>query len=263
MNAMVKPNSELATIEQPSQDSRVLMMIVQKMSEDPDFDIDKVKQMIEIKERLEATAARKAFNLSFAQFKAEAIKVYKGTAIKDGPLKGKHHANLFDVVVASAEPLARYGLSTSWNITKDEPQLMEVTCMLRHSAGHFETVAMQSAPDTGPGRNAIQARASAKSYLERYTLMAILGIAATDKDDDDGRGSDEPEKTAEEIEAERAAAAKQQEWLDAIRNCTDLTELAARKKELVTSCGGSDKIPPTLKAAWVAKKNGLEKAVAK
>ncbi len=38
--------------------------------------------------------------------------------------------------------------------------------------------------DTGPGRNAIQARGSAKSYLERYTATAILGLAAQDADKD-------------------------------------------------------------------------------
>lgn len=47
---------------------------------------------------------------------------------------------------------------------------------------------MGGAPDTGPGRNAIQARGSAKSYLERYTLTAILGLSAQDSDDDGAGG---------------------------------------------------------------------------
>jgi hypothetical protein len=83
----------------------------------------------------------------------------------------------------------------SWNITKDEKDWIEVTCTLRHVGGHSESVAMGAGPDAGPGRNAIQARASAKSYLERYTATAILGLAAKDADDD-GAGSNkatEPE----------------------------------------------------------------------
>ena len=43
---------------------------------------------------------------------------------------------------------------------------------------------MGGAPDTGPGRNAIQARGSSKTYLERYTATAILGLAAQDADKD-------------------------------------------------------------------------------
>jgi hypothetical protein len=55
---------------------------------------------------------------------------------------------------------------------------------------------MGAAPDTGPGRNAIQARGSAKSYLERYTLLAATGTAAADQDNDGngaGKGMDQDE----------------------------------------------------------------------
>jgi hypothetical protein len=117
----------------------------------------------------------------------------KNTEIKDGPLKGKKHANLFDVVDAVTPKLSAHGLAISWKLTKDEKDWLEVTCTLRHSAGHFETVSMGSGPDMGPGRNAIQARCSAKTYLERYTATAILGLAAQDADDD-GDAAGKPER---------------------------------------------------------------------
>jgi len=215
-----------------------------------------IRDLLAVQKEWEENEARKQFNIAFAQFKAEAVRVYKGTTITDGPLKGKRHANLFDVVVASAAPLAKHGLSTSWRLTKDEPQLMEVTCVLKHSAGHSESVSMSAAPDTGPGRNAIQSRGSAKSYLERYTLMAILGLAATDQEDDDGRGSD---KSDEQRAAEENARKVQQSWLDAIDACADDAGLAALKKELVKSCGGSDKVPANLVQACVTKKAALAK----
>lgn len=146
--------------------------------------VEQMKQIMELQERMEANQARREFNQAFAAFKAEAIHVVKGTLIKDGPLKGKKHANLFDVVDAVTAKLAAHGMTISWRLTKDEKDWMEVTCTLRHVAGHYEQVSMASAPDAGPGRNAIQARASAKTYLERYTATAILGLAATDEDDD-------------------------------------------------------------------------------
>lgn len=184
-----------------------------------------LRELLAVQKEYEANEARKEFNKAFADFKAEAISVHKGTTITDGPLKGKRHANLFDVVVASAAPLARHGLSTSWKLTKDEPTLMEVTCVLKHSAGHSESVSMSSAPDTGPGRNAIQARGSAKSYLERYTLMAILGLAATDQDDDDG-GRTEP--SPEEL----AAKAAEDAIYDKIGLAETVTELQKVKPEI-------------------------------
>ena len=162
--------------------------MIERLARDPTIDVAKIRELMELRDRDRATVARQAFNLAFANFKAEAVRIIKGTEIKDGPLKGKMHANLFDVVKAATVPLAKYGLSTAWSLTKDEPGWMEVTCILRHADGHSESVSMGAAPDTGPGRNAIQARGSAKTYLERYTLTAILGLAAADSDDDGAGG---------------------------------------------------------------------------
>jgi hypothetical protein len=141
-----------------------------------------------LQEKWEANEARKAFNIAFAAFKAESVQIIKGSIIKDGPLKGKAHADLFDVVSAVTPALSKHGLSTAWRLTKDDPSWMEVTCTLSHVAGYSESASMGGAPDTGPGRNAIQARGSVKTYLERYTLTGILGLAAQDADDD-GNGS--------------------------------------------------------------------------
>lgn len=55
---------------------------------------------------------------------------------------------------------------------------------------------MGGPPDAGGAKNAIQARASTKTYLERYTLKAITGLSEQE-DDDDGNG-----KKGESFEAE-------------------------------------------------------------
>ncbi|MFA6063917.1 MAG: ERF family protein [Gallionella sp.] len=151
-------------------------------------DIEKITKLMELAERMQANQARQDFNSAFAQFKAEAVRIVKRTETTSGPLEGKKYANLFDVVAAITEPLAKHGLSMAWKLTKDDPTWMEVTCTLRHSSGHSESVSMGAAPDTGPGRNAIQARGSAKSYLERYTATAITGLAASNTDDDGSGG---------------------------------------------------------------------------
>lgn len=151
-------------------------------------DLDRLERLMALQERWEAGEAKKAFNAAFAAFKGEAVQIIKGVKITDGPLKGKMHADLFDVVSAATPALSKHGLSTAWRLSKDDKDWMEVTCTLSHVAGHSETVAMGGAPDGGPGRNAIQARGSVKTYLERYTLTAILGLAAREADDD-GKGA--------------------------------------------------------------------------
>lgn len=213
---------------------------------------EEIRDLMALQREHDENEARKQFNIAFAQFKAEAVRVYKGTEIKDGPLKGKRHANLFDVVVASAAPLAKYGLSTSWKLTKDEPALMEVTCVLKHAAGHSESVSMSAAPDTGPGRNAIQARGSAKSYLERYTLMAILGLAATDQDDD-GHSAD--------LDEERAKSeAKAREWIDTIDAADNLDALKKAKADMLLAYVTAQNVPPQVTRAYNARLASIKPA---
>ena len=43
---------------------------------------------------------------------------------------------------------------------------------------------MSASADTSGSKNSIQAIGSTVSYLERYTLYAILGLASADQDDD-------------------------------------------------------------------------------
>ena len=190
----VAVRAEAAIVSVPPSTSSAVMSLIERAVLDPAFDVAKMEALLKVKERLDAEEARKAFNAAFADFKSEAVQIIKNTEVKDGPLKGKKHANLFDVVNAVTPHLSKHGLTISWKLSKDEPAWLEITCTLRHVGGHSESVAMGGAPDAGPGRNAIQARGSAKSYLERYTATAILGLAARDADDDGKKaGKPEPE----------------------------------------------------------------------
>ena len=155
--------------------------------------LEQVEKMMDLQDRWERKEAEKAYNAAFAAFKAEAVRIIKGRKVTDGPLRGKEYAELHDVVDAVTPALSRHGLSTAWKLTKDEPQWLEVTCTLKHTSGHSESVSMGGPPDAGGAKNALQARASTKSYLERYTLKAICGVAEGGDDSDgnhDGRDDD-------------------------------------------------------------------------
>lgn len=147
-------------------------------------DLDKLERLMDLQDRYLAAQAKRAYDEAFAAFKAEAVKIVKGRSVTDGPLRGKSYAELHDVVNAVTPALSRHGLSSSWKLTKDEKDWMEVTCFLRHVGGHEESVSMGGPPDMGGAKNAIQARASTKTYLERYTLKAITGLSEQNDDND-------------------------------------------------------------------------------
>lgn len=150
-------------------------------------DLETIEKLMGLQERWEATQARKAFNEAFAAFKAEAVTVDRNRLITDGPLKNKRYAELVAFVDAATPALSKHGLSASWNITKDDKDWIEVTCTLEHVLGGKKHVAMGGAPDTGGAKNALQARVSTVTYLERTTFKAVCGLAEQG-DDDDGRG---------------------------------------------------------------------------
>lgn len=146
--------------------------------------LDQIERMMDLAERNEKREAEKSYNAAFAAFKAEAVRIVKGRKVTDGPLRGKEYAELHDVVDAVTPALSRHGLSAAWKLTRDEKDWIEVTCTLKHVGGHSESVSMGGPPDAGGAKNALQARASTKSYLERYTLKAICGVAEGGDDSD-------------------------------------------------------------------------------
>lgn len=205
-------------IEMPSQAATqhptpalLLQMAVQQGA-----DLDKLERLMALQERWEATEARKAFDAAFAAFKAQAVRIVKNRLVNNGPLSGKRYAELFSVVNAVTPALSANGLSSSWKITRDEKDWIEVTCTIKHTAGHSESVSMGGPPDVGGAKNPIQARASTVSYLERYTLKAITGLSEQDDDDDGGHGSDGAAEEATEhpkLQAGRDAAMQGMEAL--------------------------------------------------
>ena len=177
-----------------------------------DVDPDKLQKLMDFAERWQANAAKMAFNTAMMAFKTDALRISRNLTYSDGPLKGKKYADLFGVVDKLTPALSSHGLSASWKVTKDDPGWLEVTCTIRHEAGHSESVSMGGEPDKGPARNAITARGSSMTYLERYTLLAAVGMAVAGQDDD----------------AQQAGALDDKvvtERLDWIRCAADLSEL--------------------------------------
>lgn len=152
-------------------------------------DLDKLQKLMDLQERWEKNEARKAYQLAFSAFKAEAVMVVKNITIMDGPLKGKRYADLFGVVEAATPMLSKHGLTTTWKIVKNDKDWIEAECTLTHVAGHSESASFGGPPDAGGAKNAMQARASTLSYVERYTFLAVTGLAAGGTDDDGDGGS--------------------------------------------------------------------------
>jgi hypothetical protein len=229
MNDVIEaPEREVATpMAGPAANSPMGMMLA---ALNQGAQLEQIEKMMDLQDRWQKGEAKKAYDTAFAAFKAEAVKIIKGKDVTDGPLKGKSYAELHDVVNAVTPALSKHGLSSSWKLTRDEKDWMEVTCYLRHVGGHEESVSMGGPPDAGGAKNAIQARASTKTYLERYTLKAITGLSEQN-DDTDGNVIDPKSQQAIDSWITAATRAKSmmdldQVWKDGLPEIKKLNSLA-------------------------------------
>jgi len=148
-------------------------------------DLDKLKGLLELQERWEANEARKAYHVAMSAFKANPPEIEKDKKVSYLQVKFSH-ASLSNVSKKINEALSRHGLSASWTVQQNGA--VSVTCKITHEKGHSEETTLTAAADTSGSKNAIQAIGSTISYLERYSLLALTGMATEDMNDNDGQG---------------------------------------------------------------------------
>jgi len=108
------------------------------------------------------------------------------------------HATLGAVTSVIGAALSQHGLSVAWKTAQNGDVI--VTCVITHEQGHSESTSLSAKADTSGSKNAIQAIGSTITYLQRYTLLSLTGLAAKGQDDD-GRGSDPVEYITDEQSA--------------------------------------------------------------
>lgn len=142
-----------------------------------------LERLLDLQQRWEAGEARKAYTRAMAAFKRTAPAVLA----KDGRVKHPgadyRHATLGSVVMQITSHLSANGLSVAWETEQGEGYV-GVTCRVTHEHGHSEAVKLMAPPDTSGKKNPIQEIGSTVTYLQRYTLLAALGLATADQDDD-------------------------------------------------------------------------------
>lgn len=148
-------------------------------------DLEKLEKLLELQERWEKNEARKAYNKAMAEFKANPPKIDKDRKVGYSTAKGKvgySHASLYNVVEKITSELSKYGLSASWRTEQNGK--IKVICRISHSLGHYEETSIEADADNSGSKNPIQAIGSTISYLERYSILALTGLATYEQDTD-------------------------------------------------------------------------------
>lgn len=149
-------------------------------------DLDKLEKLMDLQMRWEQSNARKAYHEAMAQFKSNPPEIEKDKKVAYGNTK-YNHASLSNVTAKINSELSKYGLSASWTTTQTDKGVT-VTCKISHVLGHSEETSLTAGLDKSGAKNDIQALGSTISYLERYTILALTGLATSEMDDD-GQGT--------------------------------------------------------------------------
>lgn len=151
-----------------------------------------LERLLALQERWEASQARKAFDEAMAAAKAEIPVIVKNRVVDFTSQKGRTHYRHEDLagIAQVVDPiLSKHGLSYRYRTTSPIGEPVTVTCIVSHKLGHSEENTLMAGRDDSGNKNSIQAVGSVITYLQRYTLKAALGLAASN--DDDGKKADD------------------------------------------------------------------------
>lgn len=161
-------------------------------------DITVLEKLMALQERWEANQARKAFDAAIAEAKGEI-----GPIVRNAKGHNEKRYADFAAIAGTVDPvLTRHGLT--YRFRTEQADRIQVTCILSHKDGHSETTTLAGPADKSGAKNDIQAIGSTLTYLQRYSLIQMLGLATSN--DDDGRSSHPPQDAADlRAEGERIA----------------------------------------------------------
>jgi hypothetical protein len=166
-------------------------------------DMGVLEKLMDLQERWEKNQARKAFDAAMAEARAEIKPIVKNRlvshATKSGDTKSYRHEDLAEIQRTVDPILAKHGLSYRWRTTAEINQPVRVTCIVSHRLGYFEENTLEAGRDDSGNKNSLQAMGSTLTYLQRYTLKAALGLAASNDDDGKAAGDDDGPISEEQL----------------------------------------------------------------
>lgn len=166
-------------------------------------DVEMYREAVQLAKELDAIAARKAFDNAIASAKAEIPTIRRNREVDFTSAKGRTHYRFEDLaeIARTVDPiLSRFGLSYRFRVNSPINEPVSVTCIVSHRDGHFEETTLHAGrDDDNSNKNSIQRIGSTITYLQRYTLKAALGLAASHDDDGQSAGDDNGCITADQV----------------------------------------------------------------
>lgn len=148
-----------------------------------------IEKLVVLKRDQERWDAKKEFYRELSEFQNACPPIKKDSTAevvtKSGGKYSYKYAKI-DKIERTVKPLLIHrGFSYSWDSETNGNKEIKVTCHLRHKAGHEITAsATAPIPATLAAMNDIQIPSTVRSYLQRGTLIQVLGLTTADENTD-------------------------------------------------------------------------------
>ena len=186
--------------------STALIQVIERAAVNPDVDVEKMERLLDMQERILNRNAMMAFNQAFTAMQSDIPEITESGAIMHGQKLISKYAKFEDINAVLKPILQRHGFAISFRTETGDS--VRVTAVLSHKDGHSESTDITLPADTGPGRNDVQAVASAVTYGKRYTMSALLNISTRGSDDDGVRAGTAATLSDEQVKEIRALLKK-------------------------------------------------------
>lgn len=173
----------------------------------------------------EAEEARKASVAAMLAFKADPPLILKKRQGQSEDENGQtvfwNYASIGDVCAEVIAAAAKFGFTSRWipSVTPEGNQV--ITCEITHRQGHVQLTTLQGPRDETGGKTALQGDQSARSYLQRNSLLLGYGLAAIDEFDNDGAGAERPAGESDDVVNGWIVYVNDAPTLDALRKVRD------------------------------------------
>lgn len=148
---------------------------------DKGADVATLERLAKLYESAETAQKKAEFNAALADAKRDIKPI-----IKDKAVGSMYKYETFAAIAEAVDPvLSEHGLFYTFPDAAghNDPALVTVCCRLSHRNGYSVEATRSAKPDVGQNRNAVQAMGSSITYLQRYTLKAVLGLAVSNDTD--------------------------------------------------------------------------------
>ena len=192
MNAVAQREEQAVQHVEPASEVVAVMSMIERAARDPSVDIDKFRQLMEMRKEIEAMAAEREFDAAMTEAQSEMRPI--AADANNSQTKSKYAT--YAALDRALRPIyTKHGFSLGFDTADGAPEgYIRVVCKVAHNGGHraYPHIDMPADGKGAKGGDVMtktHATGSAVSYGRRYLLGMIFNIAVGEDDDGNAAGT--------------------------------------------------------------------------